>query len=311
VAGDGHKTSTFKNVARHNGLEAWRQIALPINEDKVLILQELLPLITNPRSASNIDHYDDAVREWTTNLTLFKEAGGQPPTGDAQRLAFTKLLPHDVAAHVTLHMNLPQYRDFHELRKFTDNYVKVMTSLYRQRKGVKSSAPVRLVEAFNGQMEEDGWAIEGEEQEEEDFVYPALDGLDVEQRVEVLAFMKARGFTPAGRGAGGRFQQRPGGRGQPQLANGPARAMPPRGRADMTCVNCNRKGHAASECRQPKREKHERLCFTCNKPGHEARNCPEKPAPGARPAIKAIEDGGPARRVAVMAITNKPCVQQS
>ncbi len=29
----------------------------------------------------------------------------------------------------------------------------------------------------------------------------ALDGLDVEQRVEVLAFMKARGFTPAGRGA--------------------------------------------------------------------------------------------------------------
>ena len=195
VAGDGHKTSTFKNVARHNGLEAWRQIALPINEDKVLILQELLPLITNPRSASSIDHYDDAVRDWTTNLRLFKEAGGEPPTGDAQRLAFTKLLPHDVAAHVTLHMNLPQYRDFHELRKFTDNYVKVMTSLDRQRKGVKSSAPVRLVEAFNGQMEEDGWAIDGEEPEEEDFVYPALDGLDVEQRVEVLAFMKASTST--------------------------------------------------------------------------------------------------------------------
>ena len=33
VAGDASKDSTFKNVARHNGWEAWRQIALPINED--------------------------------------------------------------------------------------------------------------------------------------------------------------------------------------------------------------------------------------------------------------------------------------
>ena len=78
----------------------------------------------------------------------------------------------------------------------------------------------------------------------------------------------------------------------------------------MTCVNCSRKGHAASECRQPKREKHERLCFTCNKAGHEARNCPDKPAAGARP-IKAIEDAGAPRRVAVMAITDKPRTQQS
>ena len=46
-----------------------------------------------------------------------------------------------------------------------------------------------------------------------------------------------------------------------------SRALPPRGRADMTCVNCNRKGHAASECRQPKREKHDSVCFTCNKAG--------------------------------------------
>ena len=76
VANDGHKTSTFKKVARHNGLEAWRQIALPINEDKVLILQELLPLITNLRSASNIDHYDDVVRDWTTNLSSSRRPEG-------------------------------------------------------------------------------------------------------------------------------------------------------------------------------------------------------------------------------------------
>ena len=74
---------------------------MPINEDKILILQELLPLITKPKAASDINHYDDAVRDWNTNRRLFKEAGGEKPTGDAERLAFTKLLLPDVAAHVT------------------------------------------------------------------------------------------------------------------------------------------------------------------------------------------------------------------
>ena len=50
--------------------------------------------------------------------------------------------------------------------------------------------------------------------------------------------------------------------------------MPPRCRADMTCVNCGRKGHAASECREGRKEKSERPCFTCNKPGHLAREKP-------------------------------------
>ena len=104
MAGDASKDSTFNNVARHNGLEAWRRIALPINEDKILILQELLPLVTNPKPASDIHHYDEALRNWNTNLRLFVQAGGQKLSGDAQRLPFTKLLPHDLAAHVTLHM---------------------------------------------------------------------------------------------------------------------------------------------------------------------------------------------------------------
>ena len=34
----------FDNVARHNGFEAWRRIAEPINEDKALRRKELLPL---------------------------------------------------------------------------------------------------------------------------------------------------------------------------------------------------------------------------------------------------------------------------
>ena len=68
----------------------------------------------------------------------------------------------------------------------------------------------------------------------------------------------------------------------------------------MSCINCGRKGHAASECRQAKVEKGARPCSTCGKTGHEARMCPQKPA--ARAMLKSIEDVP--RRVAFMCLTD-------
>ena len=118
---------------------------------------------------------------------------------------------------------------------------------------------------------------------------PGLDQMEVKAQVEIFAFMKARGYTPAGRGASGRFQRSPGNRGQ---RAGPSQGQrvqpPPRGRADMSCINCGRKGHSAQECREEKKEKGEIPCFTCGKTGHEARNCPNKTA--ARKEVRAIED---------------------
>ena len=71
----------------------------------------------------------------------------------------------------------------------------------------------------------------------------------------------------------------------------------------MSCINCGRKGHAASECRQAKVEKSDRPCFTCGKTGHEARMCPNKPA--QRAPLKALEDVPPtSRRVALMCVTD-------
>ena len=130
-------------------------------------------IYTTPRSEIGTPIFD-----------LLKEVGGTCPTGDAPRLAFTKLLPPDVAAHVTLHMDFPQCQRFEELRTFTDKYVKVMTALDRQRKGVRSQAPVRLIDNLNSDGEFDGLAIDDAESDDNsDFVYPAIGGLDVEQRV--------------------------------------------------------------------------------------------------------------------------------
>ena len=77
--------SNFANVPRHNGLEAWRQLAEPINEDKQLVQKELLPLITSPKPAASMDKVVDAVRDWDTNMRLFKAAGGSEPPDQQRR----------------------------------------------------------------------------------------------------------------------------------------------------------------------------------------------------------------------------------
>ena len=51
VVGNAVVNVVFQNVDRHNGLEACRRIAEPINDDKSLILQELFAPVTKPRGA--------------------------------------------------------------------------------------------------------------------------------------------------------------------------------------------------------------------------------------------------------------------
>ena len=63
-------------------------------------------------------------------------------------------------------MDIPEHKDLETLTRLADKYVKVMTSLDRQRRRTRA-APVRLVEAYSGQGEEDGLCIDGAEVEEE------------------------------------------------------------------------------------------------------------------------------------------------
>ena len=49
---DSSVSNSFCNVQRHNGLEAWRKLAEPINEDKMMAQKELLASVTNPRPAN-------------------------------------------------------------------------------------------------------------------------------------------------------------------------------------------------------------------------------------------------------------------
>ena len=123
VAGDLKNASIYDNVPRHNGPKAWRRIAEPTHEEQLLILQDLLPAVTNSRAAVDMAGYSSALEDWETNSRLFTTAGGVAPTGGAERLAFVKLLPPDVAAHDKLHIDLPAYREFSVLKKLGSKYV--------------------------------------------------------------------------------------------------------------------------------------------------------------------------------------------
>ena len=51
---------------------------------------------------------------------------------------------------------------------------------------------------------------------------------------------------------------------------------PPRDVADMTCPNCNKKGHLKGDCTEAKVDLKSRKCFICGAPGCMAKTCPKK-----------------------------------
>ena len=77
VKADATTKRAFANVPRHNGFEAWRRIAEPVNEDKGLLNKDLLPFVTNPNAASSMDDLTTALETWETNRRLFQKADGK------------------------------------------------------------------------------------------------------------------------------------------------------------------------------------------------------------------------------------------
>ena len=65
---DNTASGIFAKVPRHNGMEAWRRLAEPINENKAMVRKELLAVVTNPRGAATIGNIESAIEDWDTNL---------------------------------------------------------------------------------------------------------------------------------------------------------------------------------------------------------------------------------------------------
>ena len=72
----------FANVPRHNGFEAWRRVAEPVNKDKAFLRKDLLRPVTNPKAASSMDDLTVALETWQTNKRLFEKADGKLPDAE-------------------------------------------------------------------------------------------------------------------------------------------------------------------------------------------------------------------------------------
>ena len=157
----------------------------------------------------------------------------------AKRITLIYMLPIEISAYISMHETRDEYGTFDDLKRFVYKYVRTLRSLKRtgpRAAHLLADAPTPL-------------EVEEPDPDEEELMARLLASEDVEEQVEILAFMKQSGFRPPTRGQGGprRFAPRAG---APARIGPAARfgAPPPRGRTDITCINCNRKGHTASEC---------------------------------------------------------------
>ena len=293
---DSAVSTSFANVTRHHGLEAWRKLAEPVNEDKLLLRKDLLPKVNAPRAAATPTDIEQAIEDWDTTIRLYKKAGGAEPTDADRRLTLLQILPAEIAAHATMHMDSPEHDTYLKLKKYVIKYVKTL-------KGIKRSGarPAHLVDDHDGGSTTTSTDYNDhdniDDPERAELVERLAATEDPEERIEILAFMKTRGFRPPTRGQGGQRQR------QQQKPEGPARFMPsatlpPRNRNDIRCVNCGRPGHTAPECRQKQVDKKDRPCFECGECGHEARACPKKRArqQQQRKDVRAVETAEPQLR---------------
>ena len=67
------------------------------------MVKDLLPRVTNPKGASNMEAVDDAVRDWNTDIRLYKKAGGKEPDDQQKRITLIRMLPLEICAYVTMH----------------------------------------------------------------------------------------------------------------------------------------------------------------------------------------------------------------
>ena len=125
------KATMFANVQHHNGIEALRRPAKPINEDKAIVRRDLLAAVTNPKGASSIEKIEAAIEEWDTNIRLFVAADGDAPTGDMKRLTLIQMLPMEIAKYISMHEPFPEYKSFDSLKRFVFKYIRTLRSLKR------------------------------------------------------------------------------------------------------------------------------------------------------------------------------------
>ena len=162
--------------------------------------------VTHPNTAANMDGVEDAIETWKTDIRLLREAGGQLPPDHQLRLTLIHVLPIDISAYVTMHLELPKYATYESLKRFVLKYVEVQRIL--RRAGHKPAHILDEARAPDAAKTSDASSKGSEysdenDDEEAELLERLAAAEDVEERVEILAVMSKRGFRAPTRGQGG------------------------------------------------------------------------------------------------------------
>ena len=63
LANNADQMLVFRNVERHNGAEAWRRVAEPINEGRDLRRKQFQPRVLRPKAATKVDDIPAALEQ--------------------------------------------------------------------------------------------------------------------------------------------------------------------------------------------------------------------------------------------------------
>ena len=62
---------------------------------------------------------------------MFVAGDGEAPTGDMKRMTLTPMLPMEIAAYISMHEALPEYKSFDSLKRFVFKYIRTLRNLKR------------------------------------------------------------------------------------------------------------------------------------------------------------------------------------
>ena len=210
----------FKNVERLNGADAWRKITTDISSKSEPRRITLMRKVTSPSQVTKLADTMMGVERWEDDHTSYVESGGMPFSDDQRKGILMGMLPTQVSNQLI--WKSADFRNYGELRE----HVGATLDMIGQLPGTHGH-PAHLVEHTDYQ-----------------------DASEYPSEVETFSLDRVPAGTPPEEVLAlyNRWQNRKPGGGKGGGKGGGGKGGPPtRKKEDMSCVNCGKKGHAASE----------------------------------------------------------------